>query len=133
MAIQKLVNILHFRESVSTCKKSGYLTNLFWRLTQIKIAQSDWMRGFLPISQEPVFSQIWNLHRNTANDIVGLPLFFLSEILGVLGEFRKKLIFFLRNLRQEAEINVKNVGDFRRKSWPPWLNIQNQSNRYLPL
>ena len=31
--------------------------------------QSDWLRTFWPISQEPEFSQIWDLCRNTANDI----------------------------------------------------------------
>ena len=112
MAIQKLVNTLNFHESVSTRKKSGYLINLFWRLTQIKIAQSDWLRGFLHISQEPVFSQIWNLHRNTANDIVGLPLFFLSEMLGVLGEFRKKLIFFLEKSKPKGRNQCKKCRRF---------------------
>ena len=29
--------------------------------------QSDWLRTFWPISQEPEFSQIWDLCRNTAN------------------------------------------------------------------
>ena len=31
--------------------------------------QSDWLRTFWPISQEPEFSQIWDLCRNTANNI----------------------------------------------------------------
>ena len=31
--------------------------------------QSDWLRTFWHISQEPEFSQIWNLCRNTANKI----------------------------------------------------------------
>ena len=112
MAIQKLVNTLNFHESVSTRKKSGYSINLFWRLTQIKIAQSDWLRGFLHISQEPVFSQIWNLHRNTANDIVGLPFFFLSEKLGVLGEFKKKLIFFLEKSKPKGRNQCKKCRRF---------------------
>ena len=33
------------------------------------ILQSDWLRKFCPISQELEFSQIWNLFRNTANNI----------------------------------------------------------------
>ena len=35
----------------------------------LKILQSDWLRTFLPISQEPKFSQIWALCRNTTNNI----------------------------------------------------------------
>ena len=31
--------------------------------------QSDWLRTFWPISQEPEFSQIWDLSRNTTNII----------------------------------------------------------------
>ena len=31
--------------------------------------QSDWLRKFWPISQEPEFSQIWDLCRNIANNI----------------------------------------------------------------
>ena len=31
--------------------------------------QSDWLRTFWPISQEPEFSQIWDLCRNTGNII----------------------------------------------------------------
>ena len=34
------------------------------------ILQSDWLRKFCPISQELEFSQIWNLFRNTANNII---------------------------------------------------------------
>ena len=34
-----------------------------------KILQSDWLTTFWPISQEQKFSQVWDLCRNTANDI----------------------------------------------------------------
>ena len=34
-----------------------------------KILQSDQLRTFWPISQEPEFSQIWDLCRNTTNNI----------------------------------------------------------------
>ena len=35
----------------------------------LKILQSDWPRAFSPMSQEPDFSQIWNLSKNIANNI----------------------------------------------------------------
>ena len=34
-----------------------------------KILQSDWLRLIWPISQQRKFSQIWDLCRNTANNI----------------------------------------------------------------
>ena len=33
------------------------------------ILQPDWSREFWPISQEPEFSQVWDLCKNTANII----------------------------------------------------------------
>ena len=33
-----------------------------------KILQSNWLRTFWPLSQEPKFFQIWDLCRNTANN-----------------------------------------------------------------
>ena len=56
-------------ELVSTWKKLGYFIDLFWRYSWLKILQSDWLRTFWPISQEPEFSQMWDLCRNTANNI----------------------------------------------------------------
>ena len=38
-------------------------------IVNLKILQSDWSRAFWPISQEPEFSQVWNLCKNTANII----------------------------------------------------------------
>ena len=38
-------------------------------IINLKILQCDWLRTFWPISQEPKFSQIWALCRNTTNDI----------------------------------------------------------------
>ena len=35
----------------------------------LKTLQSDWSRAFWLISQEPEFSQVWDLHKNTANII----------------------------------------------------------------
>ena len=54
---------------VSTCKKSCYFIDLFWRYGWLKILQSDWLRTFWAISQEQNFSQIWALCRNAANNI----------------------------------------------------------------
>ena len=60
----------NFHEFVSsTCTKSGYFINLFRRLADLKILQSDWTRAFQPISQELDFSQLWNLCWNIANNI----------------------------------------------------------------
>ena len=38
-------------------------------LIKNKILQSDWLRTFWPISQEQKFPRIWDLCRNTANNI----------------------------------------------------------------
>ena len=38
-------------------------------IVSLKILQSDWLRAFWPISQEPDFSQVWDLCKNTANII----------------------------------------------------------------
>ena len=35
--------------------------------------------------------------------------------------------------KPKGRTQCKNLGDFRGKSWPPWLNIQHLSNGYLPL
>ena len=37
-------------------------------LDHSKILQSDWLRAFWPIFQEPKFSQIWDLCKNTGNN-----------------------------------------------------------------
>ena len=34
-----------------------------------KILESDWLRAFSHISQEPNFSQIWELYKNRANKV----------------------------------------------------------------
>ena len=36
-------------------------------IVNLKILQFDWWRAFWPISQEPEFSQVWFLSKNTAN------------------------------------------------------------------
>ena len=36
-------------------------------IVDLKILQSDWSIAFWPISQEPDFSQVWDLCKNTAN------------------------------------------------------------------
>ena len=38
-------------------------------IVNLKILQSDWLTAFWPISQEPDFSQVWDLCKNTANII----------------------------------------------------------------
>ena len=41
----------------------------FGDMVDQKILQSDWLRTFCPISQEHKFSQIWDLCRNTGNNM----------------------------------------------------------------
>ena len=36
-------------------------------IANLKISQSDWLRAFWPMSQEPDFSQVWDLCKNTEN------------------------------------------------------------------
>ena len=38
-------------------------------IVNLKILQSDWLKVFWPISQEPEFFQVWDLSKNTANII----------------------------------------------------------------
>ena len=38
-------------------------------IVNLKILQSDWSRALWPISQEPQFSPVWDLYKNTANII----------------------------------------------------------------
>ena len=38
-------------------------------IVDLKILLSDWLRAFLPMYQEPDFSHIWDLFKNTANNI----------------------------------------------------------------
>ena len=53
----------------------------------LKILQSDCLRAFWPRSQEPNFSQVWDLSQNTANNIN----FFLDQIqIKVMTKFSNK-------------------------------------------
>ena len=59
-------------------------------IVNLKILQSDWLRAFWPISQEPDFSQVWDLCNNTANIIK----FFIDQIQKIImikfsNKFRK--------------------------------------------
>ena len=56
-------------EFVSTCKKSGYFIDLFWRYDWLKNPAIWLAENILPISQKLEFSQIWDLFRNTTNNI----------------------------------------------------------------
>ena len=38
-------------------------------MEDLKILQCDWLRASFPMSEKKDFPQIWNLFRNTANDI----------------------------------------------------------------
>ena len=38
-------------------------------IVDLKTLQRDWLRGFRPLSQEQDFPQIWDLGKNTANNI----------------------------------------------------------------
>ena len=54
-------------ELASTCKKSGYFIDLFWRYGWLKSPAIWLLRKVWLINQEKIFSQIWDLCRNTAN------------------------------------------------------------------
>ena len=56
-----------FCEFVSTCKKETVSLICSGKIDDLKILQSDLLRVFWPISQEQDFSQIKDLHRDTAN------------------------------------------------------------------
>ena len=50
--------------------KNQAISSFYSRDTvDLNILQSDRLRAFWPISQEPDFLQIWDLYRNTANNI----------------------------------------------------------------
>ena len=53
----------HAQNQANSLICSGDMVNL-------KILPSDWLRKFWPISQEPEFSQMSDLCRNTANNII---------------------------------------------------------------
>ena len=38
-------------------------------IVNLKLLQADWSRAFWPISQDPDFSQVWDLCKNAANII----------------------------------------------------------------
>ena len=66
---KKLSSTFNICEFVSTCKKSSYYINLFRRYGWLK-NPSIWLaENTLAISQKPKFCQIWDLCRNTANNI----------------------------------------------------------------
>ena len=55
-------------EFVSTCKKSGNLDDLFWRYGWLKYP-AIWLAENISMSKEQKFSQIWDLCRNTTNNM----------------------------------------------------------------
>ena len=50
-------------------KKPNYLSSRSSNSTDLKILQSDWLRAFRSIPQEPDFSNIRDLYMNIANNI----------------------------------------------------------------
>ena len=57
-----------------------------------KISQSDWPRAFWAISQEPEFSQIWNLFSHTR--ITVIQTFIIDQIDKKNKELRKTELFY---------------------------------------
>ena len=49
-------------------KNEGNFSTRSWDTANLKILQSDWLRAFLPISQELELFQVWNFHREVHND-----------------------------------------------------------------
>ena len=58
-----------YSEFVSPCKNCNISSFCSKDTVDLKILQSDWQRALRPISQEPHFSQIWDMYRNIANNI----------------------------------------------------------------
>ena len=50
-------------------KNEAISTICSWKMLDLKIPRSEWLRAFWPISQEQYFFQIEDLYRNTANNI----------------------------------------------------------------
>ena len=60
----------HANMNLHQCAKNQAFSSFGSRdIVNIKILQSDWLRASWSISQEPDFSQVWNLCKNTANII----------------------------------------------------------------
>ena len=69
MPIQKFLDqLLIYVNLYQHAKKQAISLICFGDMVEQKILQPDWLRTFWPISQEPEFSQIWDLCRNTANN-----------------------------------------------------------------
>ena len=66
---EKFNQLLIYVNLYQNAKKSAISLIYSRDMVDKKILQPDWLRTFLPISQEPKFSQIWDLNRNTANNI----------------------------------------------------------------
>ena len=63
-------NQLPFSMNMYQHAKNQVFSSFFSRdIVNLKILQCDWLRTFWFISQEPDFSQVWNLCKNTANII----------------------------------------------------------------
>ena len=58
-----------FHESELTLKYQALSSICSTDILDLKILQSDWPRAFWSISQEQGSSQIWDLFKNTANNI----------------------------------------------------------------
>ena len=71
MSKQKIFNQLstfNFVNLHQHAKNEVVFSICFGEIVHSKIIQSDWLRGFWPISQKQRFSQILDLCRNTANN-----------------------------------------------------------------
>ena len=71
MPKQKIFNQLstfNFVNLHQHAKNEVVFSICFGEIVHSKIMQSDWLRGFWPISQKQRFSQILDLCRNTANN-----------------------------------------------------------------
>ena len=66
---KKCLWTFNFCEFLRTCKNEAVSSIYSWEIVDWKIQQSVWLRPFWPISQEKHFSQIYDLCRNTANNI----------------------------------------------------------------
>ena len=96
---QLLISInLHQHEKK---KNQAFLSFCSRDIADLKILQSDWLRAFWPISQEPDLFQVWDLPKNTTNNInfiyiwwLNFPINSKNPIFGPFSSFSGQKIFF---------------------------------------
>ena len=120
---KKFLWTFNFCEFLSTYKNEAVSSICSWEIVDLKIQQSVWLRPFWPVSQEKDFSQIYDLCRNTANNInfhyrtnqvkINDWIFFKFKkpyFWSIFPTFGGKKVFFKKNLAiMNNFIRVSNI------------------------